>query len=180
MRRGTVLGRRAKEFIDDGRLVPDELANELVHQLLGGAPTAKGFVLDGYPRALAQAEALDRNASSRGCKVTQALYLAVSDDEIVRRLSGRLTCRGCGRTWHETSKPPSQPGVCDACGGELFRRADDEPDTIRRRIAAFHKMIGALLDFYAGTERLVEIPAEGPVHEVSARVIAQATGDKVK
>jgi adenylate kinase len=170
----TPLGRRAREPIEKGRLLPDEVASELVGAMLGGCPDASGFVLDGYPRSLAQAEALETIVSALGCEVTQTLYLAISDDEIVRRLSGRLTCRACGRTCHETSKPPARPGVCDACGGELFRRADDEPATIRQRVAVFHQMIGPLLDFYRETGRLVEIAAEGPVHEVSARVIAKS------
>ena len=102
----------------------------------------------------------------------------IADDEIVRRLSGRLTCRACARTCHETSKPPARPGVCDACGGELFRRADDEPATIRQRVVVFHRMIGPLLDFYRATGRLVEIAAEGPVGDVSARVIAESKNER--
>ncbi len=174
VRRATPLGARAREFIENGQLVPDELAAELVQGLLGSASDASGFVLDGYPRSLAQAEALERIVAALGCAVTQALYLAISDDEIVQRLSGRLTCRTCGRTWHETANPPAQRGVCDHCGGELFRRGDDEPATIRRRIAVFHEIIDPLLNFYRETGRLLEIPAEGPIPEVSARVIAKA------
>ncbi len=174
IRRETPLGRRAREFIESGQLVPDEVAGELVRAMLGGSPDASGFVLDGYPRSLAQAEALETIVATLDCAVTQTLYLAIADDEIVRRLSGRLTCRACGRTCHEISQPPARPGVCDACGGELFRRADDEPATIRQRVAVFHRLIGPLLDFYRATGHLVEIAAEGPVHEVSARVIATA------
>ena len=172
--RATPLGRRASEFIEKGHLVPDELVIELVREMLGGCRKARGFVLDGYPRSLAQAEALEGNASALDYEVTQALYLAISDDEIVRRLSGRLTCKACGRTCHETSKPPARPGVCDTCGGELIRRADDEPATIRQRIAVFHRMITPILDFYRAAGRLVEIAAEGNVSDVSARVIAKA------
>ena len=178
IRRETPLGRRAREPIENGRLVPDEVASELVRAMLGGCPDASGFVLDGYPRSLPQAEALEGIATALGGEVTQTLYLATSDDEMVRRLSGRLTCRTCGRTCHETSKPPALPGVCKACGGELFRRADDEPATIRQRVAVFHRMIGPVLDFYRETGRLVEIAAEGPVHEVSARVIAKSNNER--
>jgi adenylate kinase len=172
--RATPLGRRVRQSIESGMLVPDEETGELARAMFGGYPVADGYVLDGYPRSLAQAEALEEIVSARGGLVTQTLYLAIADDEIVRRLSGRLTCRTCGRTCHETSQPPARSGVCDACGGELFRRADDEPATIRQRIAAFHRMIGPLLEFYRETGRLVEIAAEGPVPEVSARVIAKA------
>jgi adenylate kinase len=173
IRRETPFGRQARGFIENGQLVPDAMANELARAMLGDCPTAHGFVLDGYPRSLAQAEALEGVASALGCAVKQALYLAISDDEIVRRLSSRLTCRTCGRTYHETSKPPAQRAACDACGGELFRRADDEPATIRRRIAVFHGMISPLLNFYRETGRLMEVAAEGSVQEVSARVIAK-------
>jgi adenylate kinase len=174
IRRATELGRRAREPIENGRLVPDDVASELVRTMLGECPDASGFVLDGYPRSRVQAEALEGIAPALGCAVAQTLYLAISADEIVRRLSGRLTCRACGRTCHETSKPPARPGRCDACGGELFRRTDDEPATIRQRLAEFHRTIGPLLDFYRETGRLREVAAEGPVQEVSARVIAQA------
>lgn len=172
IRRATALGRRAREPIANGQLVPDEVASELVGVMLGGCPDARGFVLDGYPRSLAQAASLERIVTVCGGVVARALYLAVSDEEILRRLSGRLTCRSCGRTCHETSNPPARTGECGACGGELFRRADDEPATIRQRIAVFHRMIGPLVTFYRETGRLVEVAAEGPVREVSARVIA--------
>ena len=109
-----------------------------------------------------------------GVAVTQTLYLALSDDEMVRRLSGRLTCRACGATCHETANPPARPGVCDACGGELFRSADDKPATIRKRLAVFHRQIDPLLDFYRRTDRLEEVAAEGRKQDVSARVVETA------
>lgn len=170
--RATALGLRAQAAIEKGQLVPDDVTAELVQAMLSGCPDASGFVLDGYPRSLAQAETLEDIVQAQGCAVTRTLHLAISDDEMVRRLSGRLTCRACGRTCHETSQPPAQPGVCDACGGELFRRADDEPATIRQRVSVFHRMIEPLLDFYQKSGRLVEVAAEGPAKEVSARVIA--------
>jgi adenylate kinase len=124
IRRATPLGRRASECIENGHLVSDELAIELVREMLGSCPTASGFVLDGYPRSLAQAEALEGIASALDYEVTQALYLAISDDEIVRRLSGRLTCKACGRTCHETSKPPARPAcairvAASWCGAQM-------------------------------------------------------------
>lgn len=170
--RATPLGLRAQAAIEQGQLVPDDVTADLVRSMLDGCPDAGGFVLDGYPRSLAQAETLEGLVQAQGCVVTRTLYLVISDDEMVRRLSGRLTCRACGRTCHETSQPPARPGVCDACGGELFRRADDEPATIRERVALFHRMIEPLLDFYRRSGRLVEVAAEGPAKEVSARVIA--------
>jgi len=174
IRRATPLGLQAKGLIENGQLVPDDLASELIHGLLAGYSNVRSFVLDGYPRSLAQAKALEQIVAAVGGTVTQALYLAISDDEIVRRLSGRLTCKTCGKTFHESSNPSARAGLCDRCGGELFRRIDDEPATIRRRIAVFHHAIDPLLAFYRETGRLAEVPAEGPVAEVSARVIARA------
>ncbi|WP_166442800.1 adenylate kinase family protein [Phragmitibacter flavus] len=172
--RETSLGRQAKEFIKAGQLVPDEVTNKLVQTMLGDGGSASGFVLDGYPRSVDQAEALDVMVPLLECVVTQSLYLVVSEEEMVRRLSGRLTCRACGQSFHETSRPPVLEGVCDACGGELFRRADDEPATIRQRVAVFQQVIRPLLEFYRGTGRLLEVAAEGPVEEVTARVIKAA------
>ncbi len=170
----TPLGLRAKGFIENGQLVPDDVTLDLVRDMIGGHPSAQGFVLDGYPRTQAQAEALEATIPELGVAVTQTLYLALSDDEMVRRLSGRLTCRACGATCHETAQPPARPGVCDACGGELFRRADDEPATIRKRLTVFHRQIDPLLDFYRRTDRLEEVAAEGRKQDVSARVVATA------
>jgi adenylate kinase len=176
--RATPLGLRAKAGIEKGQLVPDDVTAELVLAMLSGCPDASGFVLDGYPRSLVQAETLEQIVQAQGCAVTRTLYLVISDDEMVRRLSGRLTCRTCGWTCHETSQPPIQPGVCDACGGVLFRRADDEPATIRQRVAVFHRTIEPLLDFYRRSGRLVEVAGEGPSKEVSARVIAKLKGER--
>ncbi len=172
--RETPLGLQAKAFIEKGQLVPDDLTLELVRTMIAGHPSACGFVLDGYPRTLAQAEDLEAFLPELGAAVTQTLYLDISDDEMLRRLTGRLTCRACGATCHETAQPPARAGVCDDCGGELFRRDDDEPATIRRRITVFHRQIDPLLSFYRDTGRLEEVPAEGPKSEVGARVVAAA------
>ena len=172
IRRETPLGLRAQEAIQGGRLVSDEVVFDLVRTMLSEGSEASGFVMDGYPRTEAQAAALETLVSEVDCVVTQALYLAISDAEMMRRLSGRLTCRNCARTWQETPTRSIGAGRCDACEGELFRRADDEPTTIQRRIDLFHRMIEPLLQFYRASGRLVEVAAEGSVQEVSARVIA--------
>ena len=172
IRQATPLGRRAQEAIQAGRLVSDEVVLELVRAMLSEGSEASGFVMDGFPRTEAQAAALETLVSEVDCVVTHTLYLAISDAEMMRRLSGRLTCRNCARTWQETPERSVGTGRCDACGGELFRRTDDEPTTIQRRIEVFHRMIEPLLHFYRASGRLVEVAAEGSVHEVSARVIA--------
>lgn len=176
IRRGTPLGLRARERIESGNLAPDETVAELVREMLGSSPEARGFVLDGYPRSLAQAEALQHLARELGLAIAKTVFLRVSDEEIVRRLSGRLTCRACGATCHETLKPPAKPGVCDTCGGALFRRADDEPATIRNRIAQFHEMTAPVVAFYHLTGTLTEVAAEGPADEVGTRVMAAVSG----
>ena len=173
-RQATPLGRRARESFATGQLVSDDVAIALVRAMLSGSSGARGFVLDGYPRSVVQAEALETIAAALDCAVTRTVYLEISDDEMLRRLSGRLTCLACGQTCHETSQPPGKAGVCDACVGELFRRADDEPATIRARIAVFRRMIDPLLEFYRESGRLARIAAEGPVATVSARVIEAA------
>ncbi|MDP1586890.1 MAG: adenylate kinase [Prosthecobacter sp.] len=176
IRRATPLGLRARDRIEAGQLVPDEMAVELLREMLGSSPEARGFVLDGYPRSLAQAEALQVLAPELGLVIAKAVFLQVSDEEIVRRLSGRLTCRACGATCHEAFKPPAIPDVCDTCGGALFRRADDEPATIRNRIALFHAMTAPVVDFYHTTGLLTKVPAEGPANEVGDRVVTAVGG----
>ncbi len=168
----TPLGVEAKGLIEAGRLVPDPLVLALVADMLKANQSTPGCVLDGFPRSRAQAEALGEVADDHGFSVSSALYLRISDDEVLRRLSGRLTCRECGRTFHETANPPIATGLCDGCGGQLFRRKDDEPATIQKRIAVFHDMIEPLLAFYRAAGQLVEIPAEGAVETVSSRVVA--------
>ena len=179
VRRATPLGRRAGEAVASGHLLPDEVAIELVRAMLSGSSDSRGVVMDGYPRSLPQAEALETIAAALDYSVTRALYLQISDDEMLRRLLGRLTCRACGQTCNETSQPPTTPGVCDVCGGELFRRVDDEPGTILERIAVFHRMIAPILKFYRESGRLADVAAEGPVSAVSARVIEAAAVHRI-
>lgn len=131
IRRATPLGLRAQDKIEAGQLVPDEMAVELVREMIGSSPEARGFVLDGYPRSLAQAEALQVLASELGIVIAKTVFLQVSDEEIVRRLSGRLTCRACGATCHETFKPPALPGVCDP--GQGYRKFNTANGNQRRR-----------------------------------------------
>jgi adenylate kinase len=176
IRRATPLGLRARDRIEAGQLVPDEMAIELVREILSASPEARGFVLDGYPRSLAQAEALQVLAPDLGIVIAKTVFLQVSDNEIMRRLSGRLTCRACGATSHEILQPPAIAGVCDICGGALYRRTDDEPATIRNRITQFHEMTAPVVDFYRTTGILTEVPAEGQAKEVGARVVTAVGG----
>lgn len=176
IRRATPFGLRVRDTIEAGRLVPDEMAAGLVREMVGSSPEAEGFVLDGYPRSLAQAEALHLMAPKFGIFIAKTIFLQIPDDEIMRRLSGRLTCRSCGDTCHEILKPPANPGICDTCGGALYRRADDEPATIRSRITLFHEMTGPVVDFYHTKGILTKVAADGPANEVGARVVATIRG----
>jgi len=171
IRRGTSLGIRTRSAVELGEFVPDETAMELLREMLSSYPKAHGFVLDGYPRSLAQAEALQALAPDLGTVITRAVLLQISDDEIMRRLSGRLTCRNCGATCHEILKPSSVRGICDMCGGALFRRADDEPATIRHRISLFHERTAPVVNFYNSMGLLTEVAADGSPSQVGVRVV---------
>jgi adenylate kinase len=171
--RRTPLGHLAQKKIDQGKLLPDDVANDLMRDLLQEAPDAAGFVLDGYPRSLPQAHALKKMLAERNLSVTAAIYLEVSDQSIIERLSGRLTCRQCGQTYHEKFHPPAETGTCDSCHSQsLYRREDDEPVTIQKRLDVFHQMIQPLLDFYRDENLLISVQAEGERSKVTDRVIA--------
>ena len=130
----TELGRKAREFMERGDLVPDEVTVAMVRDRLSEDDAQEGFLLDGFPRNVPQAEILESMLSEMGHKRDVVLELVVDDDEVVRRLSGRRTCRNCGHIWHVDFDPPTKDGVCDICGGELFQRDDEKPETIRHRL----------------------------------------------
>lgn len=167
----TPLGLLAQSFIDKGQLVPDEVATRLLADLLGEIPFDEGFILDGYPRSFRQAQDLKRILAERGTRLASAFYLRITDEEIVRRLSGRLTCRSCEKTFHKIFNPPPDLKVCPACGGELYCRDDDHPDTIKKRVQVFHRSAAPLLEFYRKENLLCEIDAEGPPAHVRDLVV---------
>ncbi|MFQ3670603.1 MAG: nucleoside monophosphate kinase [Verrucomicrobiia bacterium] len=175
MAEGSDLGQRAKAAIDEGRFAPDDVATELMARILRERPRGLGMVLDGYPRTRAQAERLGELLEGNGLKLKAVVHLALGDEEIVRRLSGRLTCRVCGETCHEQFQPPRTIGICDWCGGELYRRPDDRPETIRKRLAMFHETEGPLLAYFRNSPLWVEVDGSGPVGEVKARAVAAAS-----
>ena len=168
----TPLGLQAKKYMDDGELVPDEVTIAMVRQRLARADAADGFLLDGFPRTVPQAAALHEILAELEHPLTAVLELRVDDDEVVRRLSGRRTCRRCGHVWHLELEPPAVPGVCDQCGGQLFQRDDDQPDTIRRRLEVYAEQTAPLIDYYRTGDLLVAIEAVGSVDEVTERAIA--------
>ncbi|MGH3472846.1 MAG: nucleoside monophosphate kinase, partial [Nocardioidaceae bacterium] len=153
-------------------LVPDEVTIGIVKDRLAQGDTAQGFLLDGFPRTVPQAKALNQILEDIGTPLDVVLELQVDDDEVIRRLSGRRTCRNCGHVWHVEFDPPSKEGVCDACGGALFQRDDDKPETIRRRIEVYQQQTAPLVDFYSRAGLLKVIPADGAVDEITERAIS--------
>jgi adenylate kinase len=169
---GTPLGKQAKEYMDAGDLVPDEVTVAMVQERLTEPDAARGFLLDGFPRTVPQAIQLDDLLAALSTKLDVVLELVVDDGEVIRRLSGRRTCRNCGHIWHVDFDPPSQDGVCDNCGGELFQRDDDQPETIRHRLEVYYDQTAPLVGYYAERGILVGIDAMGPVDDVTERASA--------
>jgi adenylate kinase len=157
--------------MDRGDLVPDSVTIAMVRDRLADGDTRDGFLLDGFPRTLTQAKALDETLDDIGGKLDVVLELVVDDDEVVRRLSGRRTCRVCGRVWHVDFDPPIGEGICDQCGGELFQRDDDREETVRHRLEVYADQTSPLIDFYADKGILVGLDATGPVEDVTDRAI---------
>jgi adenylate kinase len=168
----TELGKQAKRYMDAGELVPDEVTIGIVRARLSEDDARDGFLLDGFPRTVPQAEALNLMLDELGTPLKVVLELQVDDEEVVRRLSGRRTCRNCGHVWHVEFDPPSKEDVCDVCGGELFQRDDDLPETIRRRLEVYNEQTAPLVAFYDDMGLLRQVPAQGQVDEVTQRAIA--------
>ncbi len=143
--KGTELGQRAKGFMEAGKLVPDELVLEMLFDRVSKPDCAGGYLLDGFPRTLPQAKALSERLAGQP---VQTISLEVPDDQLVERASGRLLCKGCSHIHHATFSPPKTDGVCDACGGELYRRKDDDPEVVRQRLVVFHQETQPMIDYY--------------------------------
>jgi adenylate kinase len=169
--RGTPLGVNARRYMDSGQLVPDEITIDMVRDRLAEADAADGFLLDGFPRTVPQAVALDKLVADLGAGLDVVLELVVDDDEVIRRLSGRRTCRGCGKIWHVEFDPPIREGACDRCGGELFQREDDRAETVAERLRVYARDTAPLVDYYGAQGKLVGIDAAGPVEDVTVRAI---------
>ncbi|MEU2615130.1 Adenylate kinase [Micromonospora viridifaciens] len=168
---GTPLGVEAKRYMDAGKLVPDEVTINMVRDRLAEPDASEGFLLDGFPRTTPQAAALDKLLADLGTALDLVLELVVDDDEVIRRLSGRRTCRGCGKIWHVEFDATTREGICDRCGGELFQRDDDKPETIAARLREYAEKTAPLVDYYGAQGKLVGIDATGPVEDVTVRAI---------
>jgi adenylate kinase len=170
--RGTTLGRKARDYMGRGDLVPDEITIAMVRDRLLEDDAQEGFLLDGFPRNLPQAETLEKMLSEWETRLDIVLELVVDDDEVVRRLSGRRTCHQCGRVWHVLFDPPARDDTCDDDGSELFQRDDDREETIRHRLEVYQDQTAPLIAYYADQGILLGIDATGPVEEVTDRALS--------
>ena len=170
------LGREAKGYMDQGALVPDDVIIRMMGERLGRSDAGRGFILDGFPRTIAQAEALAKLLKDLGQTLDTVVYFDVSEPELLRRLTGRRVCRKCGHTYHLVSNPPKRAGVCDACGGELYQRDDDSEATVRNRLLVYQRQTAPLLDYYRQRNQLTTVAGEGPLETIRA-AIRKALGD---
>ena len=169
----TPLGSRAKEFIDKGQLVPDELVLDLIAERLSQPGTERGFLLDGFPRTVPQAEGLARMLDERGKKLDHVLVLDAADEELVMRIAGRRTCESCQATYHVVAKPPKVAGVCDRCGGTLIQRSDDSEEIIRNRLREYNAKTRPVLDYFEQAKWPVRrIDANGNMDQIFGRIYA--------
>ena len=166
----TEWGRKAEEFVKAGKLVPDEVVIGIVKEKLSGKDLANGFILDGFPRTLPQAEALEEMLRELGIQIDAVLYFQVDSDEIVRRLSARRICEKCQTPYNLLSKPPKNDEICDQCGGKVIQRPDDRPEVVRERLRVYEEQTSPLVEFYSRKGLLRVIPSNGSIEEVYERV----------
>ncbi len=171
LERGTGLAMHAKAYMEKGLLVPDDITIQMVLERISAPDCEHGVIFDGFPRNLKQAEALDEALAQRGKAVDKVVYIKVSEEELLRRLSGRWICRNCQAPYHAISSPPRVRGKCDLCGGELYQRPDDTKGTVRKRLQVYFAETAPLVDYYTRAGKLLEIEGEGDVHDVGRRIV---------
>jgi adenylate kinase len=179
LEKGSKLGIKAKSYMEKGELVPNELTIDMVLEQLSAAEGKKGVILDGFPRNLEQAEALDKALAQQGKKVDKVVYIKVSEEELMKRLGGRWICRQCQTPYNITSSPPKVRGRCDKCGGELYQRPDDREESIKKRLGVYLAETTPLIDYYRRAGKLLEVVGEGEVVEVAGRITAALKGASV-
>ena len=172
----TELGLQAKAYMDRGELVPDDVTFAMVMDRLSQPDTANGALLDGFPRTMAQAKALDDALAAQGQKINLVPNIAVPDEVLVERVSGRRLCRVCGEAYHVVFNPPQQPGICDNDGGELYQRDDDQPDTVRKRLQVYWEQTSPLIEYYRRQGVLVEANGDQSIDAVQAELRAAVAG----
>lgn len=171
IKNGTELGKKAKTYMDQGLLVPDDLVVDLVVDRVGQDDCERGYVLDGFPRTIPQAEALTKALADMGQKVDYAIDVDVPDENIVRRMSGRRACVGCGATYHVVYAPTKKEGICDTCGGELILRDDDKPETVQKRLNVYHEQTQPLIDYYTEAGILKTVDGTVDIDDVFQSIV---------
>jgi len=172
LKEGTPMGLKAKTYMDKGDLVPDDVVIGVVEERLSKPDLEKGYMLDGFPRTLAQAKALDKILEAQGKSISHAVLVDVPDEELVKRLSGRRTCRNstCGAMFHVIFNAPKNEGICDICGSELYQRDDDNEKTIRERLGVYNNQTAPLVQYFAGKGLLRKVEGVGPIQDIFARI----------
>jgi len=168
----TELGLQAKAYMEKGALVPDELTIKMVMERLSAPDCQRGAILDGFPRNLPQAEALDMALARQGKRIDKVVYIKVAEEELLKRLSGRWLCRNCQTPYHAVDSPPKVWGKCDKCGGELYQRPDDTPETVRKRLQVYFVETAPLIEYYTKTGKMLEVDGEGSIGEVGRRIVS--------
>lgn len=171
IKNGTDLGQKAKTYMDQGLLVPDELVVDLVVDRVNQEDCTAGYVLDGFPRTIPQAEALDKALAGLGQKMDYAINVEVPDENIVRRMSGRRACVDCGATYHLVYAPTKVDNICDICGGNLILRDDDQPETVKKRLGVYHEQTQPLIEYYTSVSILKEVDGTIDINDVFAEII---------
>ncbi len=171
IKEGTPLGNEAKTYMDEGLLVPDELVNSLVADRITKDDCKDGYILDGYPRSIAQAEALDKELADKGEKLDYAINIDVPDENIINRMSGRRVCLKCGATYHIEFNPPKVEGICDECGSKLVQRDDDKPETVKERLDVYHEETQPLIDYYEKEGILRTVDGTQDINDVFAEIV---------
>ena len=173
VKEGTDLGKKAKTYMEAGELVPDEIIIGLIEEKQKAGDLNKGFILDGFPRTIPQAEALDEMFQRVNTKIDHAVLLDVDDKEIISRLSGRMYCNDCQTPYNYPNNMPKKEGICDKCGGKLIRRPDDEPDVVKNRLEVYKKQTQPIEDYYRGKSLLLPIPGIGSPDDIFNRIVSE-------
>jgi len=176
VREGTTLGEKAKAFMDQGQLVPDEVVIGIIEGRLKGSDCSPGFILDGFPRTIAQAEALQPILTKMEKSIDHVVNIEVNSEELVHRLTGRRTCKNCGAMFHLLFHPPKQEGICDRCGGALYQREDDKEETIRMRLKEYERQTAPLIQYYQLKNCLRSVQGVGEQNEIFERIVRQLDG----
>jgi len=168
----TELGKKAKVYMEKGQLVPNEITIQMVLERLSAPDCAGGAILDGFPRNIEQAKALDKAMAQKSRAIDKVVYIKVAEGELLKRLGGRWICRNCQAPYHEVDSPPKVKGKCDRCGGELYQRADDNVETVKKRLEVYFAETSPLIDYFKRAGKLLEVNGEGAAADVNRRIIA--------